>query len=178
MKFEKSICEKYVIHLDHLQGWAIIFLDKTTVSIHSDYGNWSYSWTNHGCESLKRFLVQTELDYLGNKFCNGKTESDYKDSIKRIRQDVIQYRKEEYITKEEARDALDHLKNDDLELYSTNDDLFLTTLLQEKVFYKIYEESGFPITKKLPRQFEMFYERIWKVFIEELKKELDNPDKT
>ena len=61
-------------------GWAILILDEGTgmVAIHSDWGDWTYSWPmpGRGTPSLKRFLGKCDYHYLAGKFCRERYEFD------------------------------------------------------------------------------------------------------
>lgn len=81
-------CEVYSARFDAC-GWAIIFLHEQsgTVAIHSDYGDWVFSWpaNGRGERTIKEFICEAGFDYLAGKFEHGKErEFDLEATKKRL----------------------------------------------------------------------------------------------
>lgn len=59
-------------------GWALVFIDEPTgtLAIHSDWGDWAFSWPNpgRGTGTLKQFLANGSYDYLAGKLTMGKQD--------------------------------------------------------------------------------------------------------
>lgn len=77
-------------------GWAILIIhsETGTVAIHSDYGDWTFSWSKAGLgeRTIKEFLCYSGrgcYDYLANKFMQGVKDVFDKDATVRRLQDLI-----------------------------------------------------------------------------------------
>lgn len=174
-KFTKSIGEQYIIRLPNLNGWAIIFLDEKTgtLSIHSDFGNWAYSWHSIGCATLKQFLTECDDDYLCRKFCGSKEFVNVKKTIKEIRREILEKRENDEISKELARNAFEELKNVSLISCTTND--FYNEIMLEHVHIsRVFEHETeyIPIVTEYESSIICFMDRIWPIFVEILKSEI------
>lgn len=62
--YKKKVVEQY--ELRNEGEWAFITLDSNNglFQSNSSFGNYSYSWTNHGRESFKSFLIEIGYDYF------------------------------------------------------------------------------------------------------------------
>lgn len=76
--------EAYKIRPPQTASWAVITIHEPagpqtgTMMIHSDYGDWAYTWHEHGCKSFKHFILDLSKDegYLVKKLTNGAQEYD------------------------------------------------------------------------------------------------------
>lgn len=117
-----GVVEKYVLMPD--REWGIIYIDEGAgvLSVVSSWGNWAYSWHNHGCPSLKHFLVQIARDqdtYLENKLA-GSQWFDSEATEREIRRKVIEQRRDGDLDKKLARicwDALEDFPHSKAEYY-------------------------------------------------------------
>lgn len=166
VKVKKNTCEKYDIRVSKMGGWAKITLceEDGSVGIISDYGNWGYLWSHHGCESLKHFLLQVGKHYASEKFTGGKKEYNHERTIKHIKQHIIEFRREGSYKKKDARemfDALDWVENEH-EIYNDG-------VLSEHIpdIYEFFSSDP-------DRQFDMFFDRLWVVFLDYIKEEVKN----
>lgn len=178
-QFTKSISEKYCIRLPKMNGWAIIFLDEKngTLSVHSDFGNWAYSWTSIGQPSLKHFLIECDTDYVSSKFVGSKRFVNVEETIKAIKADIIEKRKNNECTEEEARRAIDELGYLDCGEATVND--FCSSIALEcSHLYKVYnyDMADVPIRTEYESGINCFMKAIWPVFIEILKEEIQKGD--
>jgi hypothetical protein len=118
--FKKSTCERYDIRFGSW-GWAIITIDENggLFNCHSDYGDYNYSWPNHGRKSFKHFILELARDY---HYLLGKVSKedyfDYVKSRKSWQKAIIKARKDGDCTKEEARNAWEFI--DGLDEYSNS----------------------------------------------------------
>ncbi|KKL05566.1 hypothetical protein LCGC14_2604740 [marine sediment metagenome] len=160
----KSVCDKYNVHLPKGQGWALITVCEAdgSVGIISDYGNWGYFWSRHGCESLKHFLIGIDEWYSWEKFTGGKKEYNHEKTLERVKEEIVSLRKENTITRVEAREMVDELK-----WMKNKHDLYRSDILGEKIseIYEIFHYDH-------DHAFVMFHERLWTVFVEHLKEEI------
>ena len=86
-------------------GWADITIDgsgkQVRVSVSSDYGNWSYYWGACG-NNYKSFLIGLDMHYVAGKTINDNY-FDLERTLKGIRSEILEHRREEELTKDEAR---------------------------------------------------------------------------
>lgn len=180
MSVNRTIAEKYTIRNENNNWLASIFLDDELgqISVQSDYGSYSYWWTKtgRGTETLKEFLSRANSDYVMDKFgYGGKNDHFYSSkTIDKIRQEILETRKNRRITKKEARDCfyeLDEVDDDyntSQELY-TELDRWATTTME-----LIYNNSPYdiPWVNDTHPQLKAFMDKVWPLFIEEIKKEV------
>ncbi len=114
--------EFYYTRFDRQFGWAMIMLHEETgtVAIHSDYGDWVFSWPQpgRGEGTLKEFICHGSYDYMACKFDSGRREEFNADAT---REAMIRRLLEERraansnclstMTKSKARDLYDVLDN-------------------------------------------------------------------
>lgn len=87
--------EVYSTRFDKQFGWAIMILHEQTgtVAIHSDYGDWVFSWPapGRGPYTLKEFICHGSYDYMACKFEQGRSEQFDKDqTIKDIEDEIAE----------------------------------------------------------------------------------------
>ena len=93
----------YSCRFSSRSGWAIaIFHEETgTVAIHSDYGDWIYSWAapGRGEGTLKEFFCHGSYDYMACKFEQGRKEKfDKEQTIKDIEDEIAEKQDAQPIT--------------------------------------------------------------------------------
>jgi hypothetical protein len=79
--FKKSTCERYDLRWKR-SGWAIFTIDENggLFNCQSDYGDYCYSWPNHGRKSFKHFILELAEDT--HYFLKKVAKEDYFDSEK------------------------------------------------------------------------------------------------
>ena len=168
MSYTKSTVEKYTIHPEEDQCrclWAICVLDDETWTFFatSDCGNYSYRWCIENQRSFKQFLTQLDRSYFLSKISD-ESEVDEEESIKRMKEYCIEDYREGSITKQEAREQFDKIKN--IEAGYLDDDF-------EHV---VYNELGWDyldlIVKCYPNSAITFYEVVFKELQKILKDEI------
>lgn len=182
MSVVKHSAERYDIQrrLENSQyhDWAIILISERggVVSIQSDYGEWGHCWPSHGSPSLKHFLCRPDLhqEYLLRKFAKQKTHFNCEATVMRLKQDILEQRREDRrgMSKEKARrlfDAIDVAQAD----WSQNADLFAAHLLwgRDSRYFWDHVSDGLCVLEYDP-QCKTFLERLWPLFVEELRREL------
>ena len=170
-KFSKGTIEKYTINWEH--EWAVFTIDSNTglMQCHSSYGDWSYSWPNHGRETFKHFLIDLERDweYLLNKVSDKVFNLDK--TIQEIIRDIIDSRKQDYISKDIARKAYDFIKSDDCQINS--EDGFYMRMYENDYINAVYPDSlDIPIRKNWSIQNTIFAKTIWPMLSDILRKEI------
>lgn len=132
------------------------------ISIACDFGTWSNYWGACGID-FKKFLIGLDMYYFAGKV-NESSYFDHKNTIKYLKQSI----KEHANNKHHKKEMLDQLA----ELKECED--------EHSFIHKMYEcedimnlECGCPdMIRTISPNFKNFWERIWPVFISELKNEL------
>lgn len=179
-KFKKSTCERYDMNWGD-GGWATITIDENggVFNCQSDYGNYSYSWPNHGRETFKHFLIEisTSPDYLLGKVAE-RDWFNFDESLEKWKKEIINIRKSNECTRDEARDAWEFLYT--LDDYSRSSDVV------EKEIYESSEISAicpdepyyvFDVDKDYSPQALAFANEIMTMFADILKKEIESTSK-
>jgi hypothetical protein len=171
--FKKSTCERYDIREKNNWGWAIVTIDENggLFNAQSDYGNYSYSWPNHGRKSFKDFILELVKDksyFLGkvaddNYYYKDETEEDFK-------REVIRARKEHELDENEARELWDEIISFD---YSSKEYLE-NEIYSSDIVDKYYPEPwyGFSVRKGCSPQAHAFCEKIMPILGEIIQKEI------
>lgn len=135
-----------------------------SLMINSPYGNFSYIWTKsgRGGESLHKFLSTLHFDYFMDKTYGGNhKEADIPATLASYKKDVIEDRKRNDISREEAREIMDGLNeispfSDENHFYSQ---LYCHDALQSRYF------DGAPWIKTREKEtLRHFWNEIWTPF--------------
>jgi len=121
--------EHYIVRNNHewasivVRCWEAEEYGKTRhcgeILIHSSYGSWANSWGHCGSQ-FKQFLVGLDFDYLFIKFMGHRFKVfDGELSVRRLRDRLIEARKEGGVTREEARECWDDIEDRESELESS-----------------------------------------------------------
>lgn len=104
----------YIPPVDRIEGWGIFLLDSTGMfAAVTDYGNYAYMWDHHGKKDFREFvagLAKSPYYVLGKV---AKKDYSGKETIKAIKEDILDNRRDGSYTKEFARREWDLLKNTD-----------------------------------------------------------------
>jgi len=128
---ETKKCSRYdelTIHRYYLpslkgEGWAIVYITSLgEFTALSDYGNYGYWWSHHGCKDIREFFLRALKDpgYFVGKLSGGATEYDGEASLKSVKQYILSVRRDKSWTKECAREEWDLLDMNE-NLYSDHD---------------------------------------------------------
>ncbi|OOM17247.1 hypothetical protein CLSAB_19670 [Clostridium saccharobutylicum] len=179
--FKKSTCERYDIKLkDTYGGWAIITIDENggLFNAHTDYGDYNYSWPNHGRESFKHFILELVKDksYFLGKVANDKyyyaenTEKAWKEQI-------IEDRREGELSEEQARELWDEITDFD---YHTSCDHLQHQCYESDIVNKYYCEPWyhFDVVQGFSPQAHAFADIIMPILGEIIQKEIEEKEKT
>ena len=167
----KSTVELYKIR--HASGcyWADITIDANghtgRISIASDYGSWQNYWGACGSD-FKDFLGRLNEDYVANKF-DVKEQVDVEATVKLWKSEVINYRRQEDITQEQARDIWDEVE--ELALYSHNElesEMKASAYLID--FLREWSDTDW-IERRTDPRFGRFWKEIWPVLLAEFARE-------
>ena len=167
----KTAIQSYKIRGAKHGAWADITVDEGVksgrLSISSDYGDWQYYWGACGC-SFKEFLTGVGKCYVAGKF-RADNHLDMKSTAKRWREQILEYRYDESLNRQEARELWQQVKRMEDECGRMDDLLEAFHENQELLKFLDYDPS--PNTTYDP-SFDQFWEVLWTVFVDEIQKEL------
>ena len=168
----KTTCELYKLRgLPHM-GWADISIDAAEqhgrISVSSDWGNFANFWSHCG-RPFKEFLAEIDIGYFAGKIKMNEW-FDHEATVKGLFKNVLQWRREGEIDKENAR--LMWSKIDDLQ-YECNENAFTLTAYEDNRLWTRYDGGDFPILHGIDPMFRSFWQDCWLFFLEYLKTEND-----
>lgn len=143
-----------------------------SIGIQSSFGSYANTWNAIGKGPFRKFLCGLDMSYFFNK-CLGNEyrEFDCEATVKEIKQDIIQCRRDGEVGKEDAREVWDSLP----------DHYFAKDLHAEMGSYdfdelvnKIYggDAVDFPHATRVKCDCRNFWEQIWPCACEVWRKEL------
>lgn len=180
ISIEKHNCSQYNIKCTDIGShwWAVIIVSRDgVVNIQSDFGDYCYIWSSIGETSIEEFLINCDKSYLLRKFGGMKErEFDLISSKKEIQRYIIEKRRMLDITENEAR----FYWNRCLKIKAQNTEEYmksiskLETKFNNKSILDLYNDdiSSVPHITKYSYSITTFFEKIWPIFINELKKEI------
>ncbi len=135
--------------------------ENVSVTIRSTFGNFGYFWSHCG-ENWKTFLKKVDMDYAMNKLSDSSIYAfDIEESVKFVKNDIIELRKTGSLTKEQAREYTDELNS----LCDNDERLFMEALSEMKCYNDCYYEMS---VKPIKRSIVNFWETLWIPFVESL----------
>lgn len=149
-------------------GWFVVFIDEIgCVSIQSDYGDYAYRWSSFG-DDVRTFLMQCNESYLINKFTQGWPQvSKGKKSIQRIKESILDERRQKALSKEKARglyDAIPDYLEDGFRLNDITDD--------ELADWIVSGDYGTLVCEKELGQIRAFFEKCWPDILKHMKESM------
>ncbi len=168
--------------------WAVVLLSEPAgvLSILSSHGNWSHFWPDHGDPSLRHFLLRMgcNADYLARKFRVDKAHFDCDEAVANLKRIIGRAYAEkrrlhfaggrtEVFDKERCRRALEGVKYLD---HTSSADDFGRQVYERPEFAGIdTDEYSTILARRTCPAFLEFLERLWRPFLEELRKEVTPP---
>lgn len=149
------------------------------IMIHSSFGSWGNAWMSCG-EPFKKFLLGLGFDYLFTKFMGNELwRFDGHSSLDAVLEQLIQHRREELLSKTEARELWDALVSERERAECSLHD-FVT------VMNEVAEDKSHAVQSLLSEPWEMqrtkhdcqaegFWRDLWPQFIAALKAEEPEP---
>ena len=173
-KVIKSQAELYQVRAGGCTwGDIVLVCGKESVSVMatSDYGSFDYFWSHCGGEP-KAFLCGLDFQYTMKKLTNGKLYVPDPDGYEvEIKENIIEARKDESLTKEQARTAWDDMLSHK-EAYPEGD-LFYQGLVEHNLFEQVFGDyENLPSSEVECCRAVDFWKDIWAPFIAELKEEI------
>lgn len=161
-----AITRFYQVRVAKGHEWARIWITADgCISILSDYGDFGYWFGDPGGE-FRRFLTRCDDYYIQNKFSGGKKELDEQATEKAARRLVLEARRDRLIDRYQARDEWEAVSQVEwCSEYSRCKWYFEETQLVEIGATEVLQY-------RTPTRVRLFVERLWPIFIEQLKAEL------
>jgi len=93
-------------------NWAVVLLDSTGIfSAVSSWGNFAHWWSHNGHEDFREFFLGKDFvkgpNYFAGKFRTTRVYDEER-TFQSIRERILRWRMEGFLTKEEARKEWDH----------------------------------------------------------------------
>jgi hypothetical protein len=185
-RVEKTTSEVYTIRFDDHRDWfiqATIIEDRGYLALHTSHGDWQYRWGSPG-KSFKHFLTTLDDSYLMGKL-GQRDFFEGNDTVKQIKNDVIEKRKQTDISAEDARTFINFVSPTKRRygayyLDISNVEMFHRSLDEEigrNLIEKIYGEITYvPCYMGYDPSLRYFVKNLWPSFVEELNKEKLTPD--
>lgn len=174
---QKTLTETYSLRGQKCL-WAKINLDcgeeSVNVMISSDYGEFSYYWGYCGTNP-KKFLTTTDMHYTMKKLMGGTDnmyEPDFEARNSAFKKMIIEYRKEDRITKEQARSAWQKVLAIFEYCQNSNDVYYSECFNADELECILYDMDAIPENSKMKNKVTDFWEDVWIPFTEFLKDEL------
>jgi len=170
-KIEKTTVECYKIRHESGNYWADITIDVTSdrsgrISISSDYGNYANYWGACG-SGLKQFLIDLNLEYAADKF-GADRWFDLDCTLKGYKQRVLEYRRDETLTADLAREIWDEIN--ELEDCSNKSE-FEARMWNQSKLMRMYDHCP-DIDYGITPQFNKFWKTVWPIFTDAIRAEI------
>ncbi|MDO9304597.1 MAG: hypothetical protein Q7T77_04670 [Sulfuricurvum sp.] len=174
---KKTLTETYSLRGEKCL-WAKINLDcgeeSVNVMISSDYGEFSHYWGFYGMNP-KAFLTTTDMHYTMKKLMSGVDnmyEPDFDARLISFKKMIIEDRKEDRITKGQARSAWEKVLSIFEYCQNSNDVYYSECFNADELECILYDMDAIPECSKMKNSVIEFWEDIWIPFISFLKDEL------
>jgi len=174
-KVEKTTSKVYTLRFDDHRDWfiqATIIEERGYLALHTSHGDWQYRWGSPGMP-FKQFLTTLDDGYLMGKLGQRNFFEGDK-SVKQIKRDIIEKRKETDISAEEARSFYDFLVKP-YGIDASSIEMFHRSFDEEtgcNLIEKIYESIMYvPCYMDYDPSLRYFVENMWPSFTQALKDE-------
>lgn len=157
----KSTVESYKVRGLQWGGWADVFIDdngkRGTISITSDYGDWTYSWSSCGV-TFKEFLCQLNISYTAGKFgCSNHFQLD--ETVKGWKKRVLEARRQEDIDENLARELWGEIN--EVEYESDGSSKGIEHMLYHSKELLSFLDYSPDFSTTIDPGFKAFWERVW-----------------
>jgi len=176
LTFRHQMIEQYDVRVNG--EYAIICIDpRGILLVESSYGSFNYWWGAAGSD-FKQFLTELNPDYFFGKVRQGQQDHyfDRDETEKRIKERILEERRNKDISKDFARECWNDLHEDIREFYGDDKgtcNLFVSDLMDTYSLSKLFDDyDSVPIVTGFPRECHHFWENVWCPFIEMLKDEI------
>jgi hypothetical protein len=165
---KKEIVECYKIRHSTGKYWADITIDAKEqtgrIQIASDFGSYQNYWGACGC-NFKDFLAKLDIEYAAGKFGANK-HFDSEKTLKNFKASVLEYRRNGDMSKENARDIFNEIK--ELEEYIYENEFYIN-LNNSHALMRFFDWCPH-LSYSIHPQFINFWKYIWPVLLQEFEK--------
>lgn len=173
MNILKTKTECYKLRHPSKSIWADISIDagerSGSISIISDFGNWSNSWGASG--EFKKFLTGIDMYYAAGKFGCGRY-LDVDKTVKMYKRLLFQSRRQEDIDEDDARLIFNEIIELEKSVANGQDDAFNCVIWNSFKLVSFLDDMPETCTDVHP-MFKRFWDEIWPFFVEKLKAEIN-----
>jgi hypothetical protein len=172
MRISKKTIQLYKLRDIGDCGWADISIDEGEqagrISIASDWGSWQFYWGSCG-KPFKQFLIglSHNMDYVAGKM-NADRWFDFDATIKKLKNDVLISRRNNYIEEEQARSIFNEIK--EIENESPSDANHFVSLFYDTENLCNWRDAD--TETDVTPQFKAFWKKAFLPFLEHLKLEV------
>lgn len=171
----------YVVRSDKYGYWGRATIKEWDkgglIQITSDFGTYEFTWTSIGDQTLREFMVGLNFGYAMGKLTDdrGVSEFDGEATEKAMRHQICELRREDGISKDDAREAWQ-----DLDIWlddSAPGQVFCHTVVNDcttyfdKVCYN--QPENIPDMTRVRPSVQGFWDEIWPMFCAVWKSELN-----
>jgi hypothetical protein len=178
IKVTRSQTETYKVYIDNRWQATIMIEDSSgLLSIQSEYGHFSHYWGTGGRSAgntFKQELLRFGLDYVQNKLSYNDDLGhwfNFDETVKRIRQDILEKRRERRIESPDARVLW--YEADNLEECKTSSEFAHQLFAKYSLMTELYDGDylAIPIITETHPRLRKFMEVVYPIFKAELAKE-------
>lgn len=157
----------YIPAEDGIEGWGVFLLDSTGMfAAVTDYGNYAYMWPirHTGCKDFREFFKHRDAYYvLGKCAPSGGREYQGEETEQFIKEQILEMRRNQSLTEEEARYEWDLVDEYDLDYREGFGAWYEQTELDDAHEYAVY---GYKAHEKV------FAEKLFPKFCDAVLKDL------
>lgn len=155
--------------VDGVSGWGIFLMDSTGMfSCVTDYGNYAFKWTHHGMKDFREFFIDRSFDYHVKKLFSetgGSKEFRPEETVERIKEYILEHRRDGYYTEEQARKEWDLVESVDWDVGEiSKHEWYEQTSIQDGYEYFTYD---------YPARVKALRDKLFPRFSEMMKLELE-----
>jgi hypothetical protein len=149
---------------NRFSGWGIFLIDSSgMLACVTDYGNYAYKWSSIGPRDFRAFLCGCDAGYLIGKLDPSK-HYDGDATGKQIRRTILEDRRADGLSCDQARDEWDLICDSDLDSEMGFGDWIRRTSYSDAYDFAVYTSSA---------SVQMFCERLWPRLVAQLKQQLE-----
>ena len=158
--------ERYAIRAGN--EWAYIYIDEGSgvFTSYSSFGNYAYQWRSIGGATLKEFLSDLNFSYFMGKARSGYLRFDGEATIEGIKRTIVEQRREDCLTRKEARAAWEDLSS--IEGVDSADS-FLNEFFSSIPLMHVYGGDYCDVARERPDgDSRGFWREIWPEFLKQI----------
>lgn len=171
--YHTHAAEVITIHVGYEWGFFVVDEQVGLFNAQTSFGDFNHIWSHRGSQTLKQFLLDLDYSYfMGKTHPTRGMVYDKAASVKRMKERILQYRRERVIDLAEARAAREAIERiDTLDGDIGSEDVFLHLCYDDRDIYALMQGDfeGVAVKVRDP-QCEGFWTRLWPHFIDHISK--------